>query len=202
MDPVESWIASAREGDEQALRSLLERYLPDLHAYVRLRAGRMLLTRESSADLVQSVCREALGELEGFEYRGEKAFRSWLYTVAQRKLADRYDYYRAQKRDVHQERPLPSMQGAEASQAEIELADRYASFLTPSRHLAVKQFVERVERAFAELPEHYREVVLLARSEGLTHAQIAERTGRSPGSVRMLLSRAMAELARLLDVEP
>lgn len=201
MDELENWVERARDGDEGALRALLQRYLPDLHAYVRLRAGRMLLARESSADLVQSICREVLGELEGFEYRGERAFRSWLYTVAQRKLATRYHYHLAQRRDVGREVRLPAPAFTDTSRAEVDLADSYAALLSPSRRLAAKQFVERVEEAFASLPDHYREVVLLSRSEGLTHGQIAQRMGRSEGSVRMLLSRALAELARLLDVE-
>lgn len=201
MDEVEGWIEAARRGDGDALHSLLERYLPELHAYVRLRAGRMLLSRESSADLVQSTCREVLGELDRFEYQGEKAFRSWLYTLTQHKLASRATYYQAQKRDVGREVPLAARGDAQASRTELDLADCYASVATPSRQLAAKQLVERMEEAFARLPDHYREVVLLSRTEGLDHAQIAERTGRSPGSVRMLLSRALAELARLLDVE-
>lgn len=201
MDELEDRVERARDGDENALGELLHRYLPDLHAYVRLRAGRMLLARESSADLVQSICREALGELDGFQYRGEQAFRSWLYTVAQRKLATRYDYHLAQRREVGREVPLPAPGLSNTSRAEIDLADSYAALCSPSRRLAAKQLVEEVEGAFAKMPDHYREVILLARSEGLTHEQIAARMGRSTGSVRMLLSRALAELARLLDVE-
>jgi len=200
-DEVEQWVAEARAGDETALQALLQRYLPDLHAYVRLRAGRMLLARESSADLVQSICREALGELEGFEYRGEGAFRSWLYTVAQRKLATRYHYHVAQRRDVGREVPLATPDSTQSSRAVVDLADSYAAICSPSKQFAAKQFVEQMEQAFATLPEHYREIVLLSRAEGLTHEQIAARMDRSLGSVRMLLSRALSELARLLDVE-
>ena len=199
-EEIESWVERARGGDDEALHALLQRYLPDLHAYVRLRAGRMLLARESSADLVQSICREALGELEAFEYRSEPEFRSWLYTVAQRKLATRYHYHLAQRRDADREVALPTGDFTDTSRAELDLADSYAALCSPSRRFAAKQLVEQVETAFAELPEHYREVILLSRSEGLTHEQIAERMGRSLGSVRMLLSRALAELARLLDV--
>jgi len=200
MDDVGRWVEGVRGGDERALEALLERYLPELHAYVRLRAGGMLLARESSADLVQSVAREALGELGGFDYQGEQAFRSWLYTLTQRKLVSRYRYHVAQRRDVGREIQLPQPGGG-TSRAELDLADSYAALVSPSRKLAAKQFVEQVEEAFAQLPDHYREIVLLARAEGLTHEQIAKRTGRGMGSVRMLLSRALAELARQLDVK-
>lgn len=201
MDELESWVDGARQGDEKALGELLHRYLPDLHAYVRLRAGGMLLARESSADLVQSICREALGELDDFEYQGEGPFRSWLYTLAQRKLATRYSYHLAQKREIGRESPLPSLGEQDGSRADIDLADSYANLFSPSKRLAAKELVEQVEGAFAQMPDHYREVLLLSRSEGLSHEEIAERTGRTTGSVRMLLSRALAELARLLDVD-
>jgi len=148
------------------------------------------------------VCREALGELERFEYRGESEFRSWLYTVAKRKLATRYHYHIAQKRDVGREIPLPTQENDDASRVVVDLADSYAALCSPSKQFAAQQFADQIEEAFAELPEHYREVILLSRSEGLSHEQIAQRMNRSLGSVRMLLSRALAELARLLDVEP
>src|SRR5688500_6440530 len=45
----------ATTGDRVALDSLLERYLPQLHAFVHARLGPGLRPRESSVDVVQSV---------------------------------------------------------------------------------------------------------------------------------------------------
>jgi DNA-directed RNA polymerase specialized sigma24 family protein len=72
--------ALATTGDATALESLIERYLPQLHAFVRLRLG-ALRARESSMDIVQSVCRELLASRERFEFHGEDRFRAWLFTV-------------------------------------------------------------------------------------------------------------------------
>jgi len=47
------------------------------------------------------------------------------------------------------------------------------------------------------LPAEYREVIVLARQEELSHAKIGERLGRSEMAVRKLLSRAMARLVLL-----
>lgn len=198
-DDLAHLLESATGGDEVALGKLLERYLPDLHAFVRLRAGRMVLAREESADLVQSVCREALGELDGFRYEGEAAFRAWLYTVARRKLADRYAFHHALKRDVGREVPLEPIGRGSQSRASSDLADRYQSLVSPSRQMEAKELLSIVEGAFAELSEDHREVILLSRFLRLPHKDVAERMGRSEGSTRMLLARALAALARHLD---
>ena len=57
----------------------------------------------------------------------------------------------------------------------------------------------RVERALAELPEHYREVITLSRVVGLSHKEVAESMGRSEGATRVLLHRALGELADVLE---
>ena len=65
-----------------------------------------------------------------------------------------------------------------------------------------REDLDRDERAFKKLPDHYREVVLLARVIGLPHKDIGEMTGRSEGSVRTLLHRALARLGVLLGSLP
>ena len=46
---------AARDGDTDARADLLAAYLPQLHAFVRLRMGSALRRREESMDLVQTV---------------------------------------------------------------------------------------------------------------------------------------------------
>ena len=59
--------------------------------------------------------------------------------------------------------------------------------------------LERLEAAFAELPPAWREVIVLVRLSGLSHAEAARRLGRSEASTRTLLSRALARLATRLE---
>lgn len=60
---------------------------------------------------------------------------------------------------------------------------------------------ERVLRRLAQLPEAYRETLLLRLAEGLTGPEIAARTGLTPESVRVNLCRGMALLRPLLREE-
>jgi RNA polymerase sigma factor (sigma-70 family) len=47
------------------------------------------------------------------------------------------------------------------------------------------------------LPPAYREVILLARMEGLSTGEVAERMGKSREAVSLLLHRALARLREL-----
>ncbi|MBI3817071.1 MAG: sigma-70 family RNA polymerase sigma factor [Planctomycetes bacterium] len=199
--PTKNLVESAVHGDPAALDVLLDRYLPGLEAFIRLRSGRLLLMKESSADLVQSVCREVLSDLKTVKYENEAHFKHWLYMAALRKIANRYEYYRAEKRDVGKEARISDRTNASRESKETQLLNAYRSVCTPSAQLMVREELARVEGAFEKLPEDYREVILLSRVIGLPHAEIAKKMERNEGAVRTLLSRALAKLSAILDDE-
>jgi len=58
---------------------------------------------------------------------------------------------------------------------------------------------ERIKARLEQLPELYREVVVLRGQDGLTYAEIAERLGLPLGTVKSRLHRARAVLRELLD---
>lgn len=182
-------LQDASNGGAVAIDSLLTRYLPELQAFVRLRAGSRLLRKEHSEDLVQSVCREVLQDAGVFEYRGERSFKKWLYLTAQHKLYDRARFYGAEKRDERREQPMATDPGYYSG---------YAAFLSPSRVVIEAEEVQRLECIFDELPEQYAEVITLAKIVGLGHEEIAKEMGKTITASRMLLHRALARLAVLL----
>ncbi len=188
-------IARIRAGDRQAIGNLLERHVSALRGYVRLRCGPVLREQESCSDLVQSACREVLEDLGQFEYRGEAAFRRWLFQAAERKLMDRVRYYGRGKRDVGREASITPGSGAQ----EEELLTCYATFCTPSQHAVAREQVAKIEKAMDQLPVALRDVILLARFQGLSSKELGCELGCSPENARVRLSRALAKLATLLD---
>ena len=60
--------------------------------------------------------------------------------------------------------------------------------------------VAQVLAALRELPEAYRETLILRLVEGLTGPEIAEQTGLAPGSVRVNLHRGMKLLRERLGI--
>jgi RNA polymerase sigma-70 factor (ECF subfamily) len=186
-------IEQARRGDDQAVDQLLLRYYPALRAFVRLRVGAELRLKESTSDLVQSVCREVLGAIDRFEYQGDRSFRAWLFQAALNKIRQKGRFHRAERRDPRREHLFAS-----GSQAQ-ELQGAYGTFLTPSMVAMGDEAVARIELAFDRLSDDAREVITMSRFVGLSHAEIAARMGRNEGAVRTLLSRSLARLASLLD---
>lgn len=183
----------AAAGDRGALDELVVRHVDGLRAFVRLRVGPELRAKESNSDLVQSVCREVIQEARRFQHPSESAFKSWLFTTALRKIADRAEHWRAQKREAGREERLPSRADDGA------LLSYYRSISSPSQHAVAAEERERIERAFEELTDEQREVIVLARVAGLSRAEIAAQTGRSEGAVRVLLHRSLARLSEMLD---
>ena len=186
----------AAAGDADALEELFQKYLPALRAFLRLRMSPALRAKESCTDLAQSTCREVLEHLDRFDHRGEAGFRQWLFTTAWRKLAKKYRHYGRDKRDMGREHAAPASTTAGRDE---ELAQVYQTLSTPSRQLMRHEQVQRLEAAFEKLPEHYREVITLSRVVGLSHKEVAESMGRSEGATRVLLHRALGELADVLE---
>ena len=187
-DELAALVNRASAGDSSAVQSLLQAHLPALQAFVRLKAGAMLLQRESCSDLAQSVCRDVLENAGRFRWGGEAEFRKWLFTTAMRKIADRAEHWRAGKREPGREQHV--------SEEQALLGCR--SFYTPSRQAMAREELAQVEAAFARLSPEKQDVILMARLMGLSHGQIAKDLGKTEGAVRTMLSRALAELAEAL----
>ncbi|MFO1078227.1 MAG: sigma-70 family RNA polymerase sigma factor [Planctomycetota bacterium] len=180
-------VDQVASGDPAALPELLERCLPDLDAYVQRHTGALLARQESRSDLVQSVCREVLEDLAGggFEWRGEGPFRQWLYRAALHKIQGKARYHGALRRDDDRREPL--LEGDDPPQREPR---------TPSMSAIAAEERERFREAMQQLPPQQRRLVEWSHFEGLTHRTIAERLGVTEAHSRMLLSRALAQLAK------
>jgi len=190
---------AAARGDSKAIERLLDRHLPDLRAFVRLRAGRLVREHESASDIVQSVCREVLQNMERFQHPSEAAFKQWLFKTALRKLSNRRDFYLAEKRDVLREvRIAPGGEDATRAIADSQLLDAYRNFTSPSHAAIVRDEIARVEAAFDQLTEDERNVVLLAHVVGLSRAEIGKELGKPEGAVRVFLHRTLAKVANLI----
>ncbi len=176
--------------DSQPLSQIVDRHLPGLRAFVRLRVGPEMRAYESCSDLVQSVCRELVEDWPALEFENDAALRSWLFTTALNKVRHHARDMHRHKRDVR--RVVGGTLGA-------ELAADYAAIGTPSVAAMSQEQVERLEAAFDRLSEDHREVITLARIAGMPLAEVGQRMGgRSAGAVTMLLGRALTALGREL----
>ena len=183
---------AAVRGDSDPDRQLSDRladHLTDLEHYVSRRLGDRLRVRESVGDVVQSVCRHVLAEGDRLDYRGEDAFRGFLRTCARHKIYQKNEFHGADKRDHRREI------GSERYTRGARLAELAQTSQTPSRVLMRADRIAEMLLAIEKLPALYRDAVRMHRLEGLRSAEIAERTGSTPGAVRNQVYRGLAMLA-------
>jgi RNA polymerase sigma-70 factor (ECF subfamily) len=174
------------------LQALLVRHLPAVEGYLRLRMGPLLRAKESAADLAQSVAAGAMAALAQFEYRGEAAFRQWLFARAQHKLQEHARHFQQARRDALREQPV-------GDESRLPLLESFRQLATPSRELAIAESIAAIERAFDALPAEWQEAIALHRLGGLSHAQVAAQMGKSEGAVRNLVYRGLSRLGIELD---
>lgn len=122
-------------------------------------------------DLTQQVFEQAFGRLPAL--RDAAAFPGWITSIARRTALD----------ERRRNAPLTGMD-----------IDAVATDASPEDQADA----ERALQAIRALPDAYRETMVLRLVEGLTGPEIAERTGLTPGSVRVNLHRGMAQLRQLL----
>jgi RNA polymerase sigma-70 factor (ECF subfamily) len=182
----------ARGGNQTALGVLLGRYQPVIQRQLQ----RFPIEAADRSDLVQDAMVQVMRRLHTF--RGDSQFSTWLYRVTANAALMRMRSDRRRRQtslDDHEQ---------EAESA-LERAPH-----TPGGEWAVRADVrmdearrrDRLERALAELPEAYREVVLEHYLEGAPLQALADRLGTTESSVRSRLHRARTVLReRLRDAD-
>ncbi len=190
-------VSLAQNGDKSALEQLYKVYNERVLRIIRMRMGPELRTRMQSMDLVQDAFISALRSLENFTYKNEGDFLRWISKIAENRIRDNFDNIHAKKRDARKETPLNS--NSSSSQDTFVVMNEPVDNATPSLILSKQEDLNRLEKAMEKLKPEYREVITLTKIEGLTYKEVAEKTGKGPDAVRMLLSRAMTALCQSFE---
>ena len=185
-------VTLAKEGYEPALEQLCSVYGERVRRIIRLRMGNEIRPRLDSMDLVQDALVSALGGLKDFTYKNEGDFLRWLARITQNQLRDNMDKLYTNKRDIRKEVRLenygPTTGGGFAGNPGPIAAT------TPSVIMSKKEDLDKLEKAIDQLKPDYKEVIVLAKIDGLSYKEIADKLGKTIDSVAHLLSRAMLAL--------
>ena len=185
-------VILAKDGNDSALNQLCNVYGERVRRIIRLRMGGEIRPRLDSMDLVQDALLSALGGLGDFTYKNEGDFLRWLSRITQNALRDNLDKLYTDKRDIRKEVRLENYgpttgSGFVGTPGAIEAT-------TPSVIMSKKEDLDKLEKAIDKLKPNYREVIVLAKIDGLSYKEIGDRLGKSIDSVGHLLSRAMVAL--------
>ena len=182
-DQFQGILAAAQDGGEWAVAILYRWLHPAVVSYLRARAG------DEAEDLASETWVAVARGLARFS-GDEAAFRSWVFTIAHRRLID---HHRASARRPRT-RTLHATEGDYSGPIDLPAGD------DPAREvLDAAAGDEAVRRIVALLPPDQAEIVLLRVVGGLPMEDVAAITGRRPGTVRVLQHRALKRLADRLE---
>jgi len=190
-------VAQAQEGDTSALDQLCGVYTERVRRIVRFRMGPELRSHLESMDLVQEALVEAVLDLDQFRYSNDGDFLRWLSCIVENTIRDNMDKAHAAKRDIRRQVPLDHV--AVRADRPAHKADIPIATTTPSVVFSLREDLDRLEKAMDQLKPEHREVIVLAKIEGLSCKEIAEKLNKTPAAVAMLLSRAIVAVTNLLE---
>jgi RNA polymerase sigma-70 factor (ECF subfamily) len=169
-----------------ALRARDPGAFEELYRLHRDRIWRFLVRLAGSASLAEDLFQETwlAAARHAHLLREDTAPLRWLYTIARNK-----------HRNARRSWVMDSRRRAALYVAPRDEAPR------PDEAAVSRVEAERVRDAMDRLPEAYREVLVLSACEGLDSADAAEVLDLKPEAVRQRLSRARAELARIVGRE-
>ncbi len=178
IDPSQSdsaLVFRARQGDDGAFSLLLSRYRDRIYATLYGLTG----DRDISDDLLQDVSIKAHSSIRRF--RGECQFYTWLYRVAVNRWKDWRISIGRRREDILDE-VVERTPGSFRTDAGVERAE----------------LRELLDRALQELPDLWRQVVVLREIDDLTYEEISHVLSCSIGTVKSRLFRARGKLREIL----
>jgi RNA polymerase sigma-70 factor (ECF subfamily) len=187
-DDEATLVARVRAGDEAAFQSLYLTHHDGLwrfaYTYVR--------SRDVAEELVQEVFLSLWNARASWEVTTRA--RAWLF-AAVRHLALNH---------LRHERVVSRAHGEGAASASVAVATIESSTMgaaPENQHEAVeaRELDDAIARAIAELPERRRIAMTLRWKEDMSALEIAAVLGTTPEAVRVLLTRARADLTSLLQ---
>ena len=174
-EPFQRVLSGAQADAPWAYEQLYRSLSPAVCGYLRLQGA------ADPEDLTSEVFLGAfrsIGSFSGDEHR----FRSWVFTIAHRRLTDERRALGCRPKLA--DAPLPDGPGGDVEEEAL-------------RRLSA----ERVRSLCAGLAPDQADVLLLRLVSGLTVEMVAEIVGKTPGAVKALQRRGVAAIRRQLERE-
>ena len=167
-------LGKVQRGDELAMAALYDRYSGLVYA----EASRILRDKGAAEEILQDIFYQVWRTAEKFDpERG--SLPGWLVVVARNRSISKL-----RRRSTSGDDELN--ENAVACPFNLESA------------ASQNQLLGRVRRAMENLPEGQREAIELAYFEGMTHSEIASKTGEALGTVKTRIRSALEVLRRVV----
>ena len=181
-------VKQVQAGDVAAFDKLIVKYRERLFGVVY----NLTSNREDSADLTQDAFIKAFQSINRFQ--GQSSFFTWLYRIA---VNTTLTHLRK-----HRHRTFFSLENLQDDQTSAQVIAQLSDKKGADRDAQLRELQEKLNEAMQKLSIKHRTVITLFEIDGLSHAEIAEITECSEGTVRSRLHYAkqflQAELSQYL----
>jgi len=180
---IDAQLASlAAAGDDSAFTTLVTRYQPAVFRWSLMFAN----DPDEAEDIAQEVFVRAHSRLS--QYRSDGSLEAWFYAITRRAANQ-------MRRKGKRRARLALAPGARPAR-EVYTTD-------PGGRVDRERAAALIHEMFSNLPPRQREIFDLIDLQGLTPAEVAERTGMKPASVRANLFKARSSIrATFLATHP
>ena len=168
-----------RDGDADAFDTLFDRYRAPVYNFARV----MLGEADGAEDMLQEAFLTVARTARTYEPRGR--FRAWLMRIVRNLCLNRIQAERVRRRVV--------------AQSGLDIVQPASREPSPPERLERDERMDRVRRLIGELPERQREALVLYAFERMSYREIGEALDAPMGTVKTLIHRARAALARALE---
>ena len=170
-------ILKVKNKDPEAYGKFYDSYVERIYRFIYFKVG----SRSEAQDLTSEVFLKLWQHIKAD--REIKNMNSFIYVIARNSVID---FYR--QRSTKQEKERPHEEGSDPSD-EGELAAIQSA----------KFDLQLVLKGLEDLKDEYKEIIIFRFIDELSIGEIAEITKKSPGSVRVIIHRALKALKENLD---
>lgn len=183
-------IERFNNGDQEAFETLVTRH--SQRAY-QIAYG-VLRNPEDAQEVAQDVFVRVYKALGSF--RGDSEFTTWMYRIAMNLARNKYRWKRC--RGFQKEFSIDAtLESDDGSSIKYELPE---TRLGPDEETDLQEFTDRINKELYNLPELYREALVLRNVENLSYEQIADILGCKLGTIKSRIARAREELRKRLQL--
>lgn len=165
-------VQQAQMGNEDAFGKLYDHFYPLVHRRVW-----HLVPPQDAEDVTQEVFIAIVKSLKSF--RGDSKFTTWLSALTNYQVAN---YYRRREHQV-----AKMTENQDLLSDDLHLHDQ-------DQDMRYQEDIIALRRGLANLPEHYREILLLRFVEGMQFDEIAVELDKTLDAAKSLFRRALQAL--------
>jgi RNA polymerase sigma-70 factor (ECF subfamily) len=175
---IEAWVQQAQSGDESAFEKIFEHFFDTTFRFVSRKVN-----PNEVEDITSEVWLKIVKSIKKYTNTSAGSFSAWVFRIARNTIID---YYRTKKEFL-------SLENENDGLALIDTIPADAS-LMPNTILNQKYEHARIQKWIHTLPAKQKEVIELRFIEDLSHQEISQILGKSPGNIRVIQSRAIKTL--------